>query len=771
MSINYPLLDNSLKKKPKNKPKQKFTNTISSSYHPKRINLDEIYEGILFPNKNKSHKKFNGKTIMNEALNIGKKMDTENTKREKDNPTLNFKYVDEIIEDAHLIARNNYVEKLSENFKVNLRKNFKDILIKSTAEEVDLLDKKLEQIDELKEKYEKAQMENSKLQTKLVNLNNELRHITHDLYEKTQIINKEQLKNQSIKTIQPIFEELIKEFPDEDPKDIVTDIKINKEKYLSQIHELNKFAFRISDLEKERKNDDNKNKAFQKDIQEKIFQQKQLTNSITTQLDKEYNVYKDEYDFLLKYKKENEYLRQILYNIYSWIKEYIPKKAYEVFIKKIGKDPLKNSKKFDVRIFNAKEFISLVQDCILSKVTNCYDGVLLRSTIAFGNYLARKHLKQYSKYRYDPVEAFKEIKAVIDSKEFENYQLIGVVKDLNHKKATSLLKIKELTHQLKKGKIKFQILENKFQKYIKLTGKKGHDSKDDKLPSHVNTNTNSSFTINSNKKEEKENTRKNKIKDKENALDKFRKKFFITNDGQKGKNKNKNNKHIQIQSASINKRTMTENNKINDTLFNTKTKENDEDDLYKETLLNIKNRTLNNYKLKSLQKKLRDLEFSKNHDKLIKTNGFNGKENLLVNIKDIMKEVYIENPRTFTAKKNKIYLTKPQGFVSETEKRKKRPLTTTFPKVNYGKDYEFISDKIMNDIDNIISKVNDIDLHDFTTDQNYKDKRNLNLFNKKPEEKIEKKNSIDSLLKEESGQSDEEEEITEEEEDDDDDKE
>ena len=68
----------------------------------------------------------------------------------------------------------------------------------------------------------------------------------------------------------------------------------------------------------------------------------------------------------------------------------------------------------------------------------------------------------------------------------------------------------------------------------------------------------------------------------------------------------------------------------------------------------------------------------------------------------------------------------------------------------------------MNDIDNIINRVNDFDLHDFTTDQNYKDKRNLNLFSKKTvQPPLEKKNSIDSLLKEESGQSYEEVEITE----------
>ena len=759
MSINYPLLDKSLQKK----TPQKNTRTISSSYHPKKINLDDIYEGILFTGKNKFHKKFSGKTIMNEAIMIGKKMNTETSEKNKENK-INFKYTDEIIQDAHFTARNNYVEKLSENFKINLRKNFKDILMKSTKEDVDELEKKLDLIEQVKSNYEKALLENSKLQNKLVNLNNELRTISHDLYEKTQLINKEQLKNISIKTVQPIFEELIKEFPEEDPKDIVTNLKINKEKYLSQIHELNKFNFKISDLEKERKNDDNRNKAFQNDIKEKIFQQKLLTNSIVSNLDKEYNVYKDEYDILLNYKKENEYLRQLLYTIYSWIKEYIPKKQYEIFTNKLGKDPLNNMKKFDVRIFHNKEYVSLVKECILNKVTTCYDGVLLRATIAFGNYLARKHLKQYKKYRYDPSTTFKEIKSVIDTKEFENYQLIGVIKDLNHKKANSILKIKELVHQLKKGKIKFQVLETKFQKYIKLNDKKRKLSHDEKLV-NIPSKTNSSFSLISNKIKEKSENKKIKEKEDENKMDKFKKKFFITNDGQKGKNKkNKNNKHIKIQSVSILKRAETEANKINDSFYDEK-KGDISNDLYKETLLNIKNRTLNNNKLKKLQKKLCDLEISKNHDKLIKTNGFSGKENLLLNIKDIMKEVYIENPRTFSGiKKNKMVLSSPKVFNFETEKRNKRPLTTKTSKVNYGQDYEFISDKIMKDIDDIIAKVNEIDLHDFTTDEKYKEKRNLNLFNKKPiEEKLKKKNSIDSLLKEESGQSYEEVEITEEE--------
>jgi len=65
-------------------------------------------------------------------------------------------------------------------------------------------------------------------------------------------------------------------------------------------------------------------------------------------------------------------------------------------------------------------------------------------------------LKYYNKNKYD------------NTKEFENYQLIGVIKDLSHKKAKSFLIIKEHIHYLKKGKIEFQVLETKFQKYIKL---------------------------------------------------------------------------------------------------------------------------------------------------------------------------------------------------------------------------------------------------------------------------------------------------------------
>ena len=70
----------------------------------------------------------------------------------------------------------------------------------------------------------------------------------------------------------------------------------------------------------------------------------------------------------------------------------------------------------------------------------------------------------------------------------------------------------------------------------------------------------------------------------------------------------------------------------------------------------------------------------------------------------------------------------------------------------------------MSDIDNIITKVNEIDLHDFSTDQNYKDKRKLNIFTKVEKEKTKRKNSIESLINEKNEENLSEEEESEEEE-------
>jgi hypothetical protein len=286
-----------------------------------------------------------------------------------------------------------------------------------------------------------------------------------------------------------------------------------------------------------------------------------------------------------------------------------------------------------------------------------------------------------------------------------------------------------------------------------------------------------------NKKEDSQKNQKDTKDNMRKTINGFysqRRKFFLTSDGQKGKkkfqametiNEEKNmgehsgndNKH----NSYMKKHFKTENNKINESFGGYS----DLNSLDKEILLEINNKSKHNEKIKKIHnKKLIDLQISKNHDKLIKSNGFNGTENLLMNIKSIMNEVlYSENPKHFfdniKNEKSKQYESIQQNKKTypylerfkELEKEKKfknfktinknmiRPFTS-MPKISYGRDYNDISNKIMGDIDNIISKINEIDLHDFSTDQNYKDKRKLNLFSQMGKEKVEKRNSIDSLL-------------------------
>ena len=314
-----------------------------------------------------------------------------------------------------------------------------------------------------------------------------------------------------------------------------------------------------------------KNSKFQSNIKDKILQQKQLTDSMVNHFEKEYKIYKDEHEILLNYTKENIVLRQLLYNIFSWIKSYIHPKKYEIFVKKLGYNPLNKKKKFDITIFNNKEFVSLVNENILSNVTTCYDGELLRTTIVFGNYLVRRHLNKKNKFRYDPVSTFREIKSVIDAKEFENYQLSGIIKNLNQKKINSHLKIKELEHQVQKAKIKYQVLLTKFQKYIKLTNKIKNQNtnsieeikKEEKkrsssaYPTLVKSRQGyeklntlqlkrklkekkiSEIKLKNDKKEnEKENKNiDNKNRKTVNGFHTEKRKFFLTSDGQKGKKK------------------------------------------------------------------------------------------------------------------------------------------------------------------------------------------------------------------------------------------
>ena len=767
--------------------------SVDSKIH-KNIDLDDVYD--VFSNTGK-REKLNGTSIMNEALEIGERIKTDYKKNQeqKNNILLpyNVKFKDQLVRNTQDSARTNYIENLSQKFKFNLNNNFKENLYKSNERGKLQLEKIMEKLFKIKQKYEIAKNENDILESQLVSINNELREISHDIVKKNQEINKQQIKFESFKVIQPVIEELVKEFPNEDPKKLISSFRLNKDKYIAKVYELDDLREKVYFMEKEKNNEEQKNNKFQMEMQSKIDHQKVFTEAKKSQYEKEYNVFKDEYETLKLYGKQNVYLKKMLYDLFILIKKYIPYKKYQEFVEKYGRDPSKNCKKFNETIFNHKLFVDLIKNNILNSVPNCYSGIQLRNTIAFSNYLARRHLKQSQSFRYDPSVTFREIKNLIDKKEFQNSQLTGIIKNLTKKNSDSELKIYELKHQLQIAKIKFETPLKKIQRYLKdQSFKKSVKEKNfvnldglNCLPTRSfssnkssRTKTFSEETVKKHLRLDDKNRGNSKEKkfipeddtiieiDKKNKTTsnflKVKKKFFITNDGQKGKKnyipkdiikeENKDNKFLILK---------TPNNTNNHAqLFNGKFPKN----LKK---FNIKD---NSKKTFILQKNLKDLEISENRDKILKTNGFNGTDNLLLHIKDIMKELLSNEASQqileLQNNKNKIDLLKKRPLtlkknpISKKKSRDQieaRPVTSV-PNISYGENYNSISNKIMSDIDNIITTINQIDLHDFSTDQNYQNKRKMNLFNKEPKEKIEKKkNSLDSIINEKSGEVNEEE--------------
>lgn len=131
MSLNYPLVNKNLSKKPSQNIKNKYPITIPQDFNfKKNINLEDLFGSIFFKSKNNYQKKFDGNEVVEEALQIGKRIKTESEEHHKDKAYIKFS--DELVQNTQISARNNYIENISRKFKLGLHENFKAELIKSS---------------------------------------------------------------------------------------------------------------------------------------------------------------------------------------------------------------------------------------------------------------------------------------------------------------------------------------------------------------------------------------------------------------------------------------------------------------------------------------------------------------------------------------------------------------------------------------------------------------------------------------------------------------
>ena len=306
--------------------------------------------------------------------------------------------------------------------------------------------KQLYEIMSLQEKIEEVLRKN-------IDYNKELSDNSNKIYELEQKVR--ELKEQN-KTYNE-FKELCQ---NQNPEDILREFKIKSEGN----HQL------FSDYENMRI--ELKRVKYEKDNYEKLYKDLLSYNYYSKDDNKEENkkeldeyrnrIYEleDEIDQNKNYKKENQILHNMLFQIYNLLFEAF---RLDKNIKINKKYNYIKKEDFTPNLFSSVEIANYVKLMIKSMKESTAEQEL-RETIVFANMLVRAYLPEKLSLRYRPSEILSEIKKLVDNNCVKLKKIEG-----NYK--LSLEKIRNLQNEINimKGKVKQE--EIKFEKYQKVVDK------------------------------------------------------------------------------------------------------------------------------------------------------------------------------------------------------------------------------------------------------------------------------------------------------------
>ena len=650
----------------------------------------------ILDKKNLNNNRLNPNNLILDALKIVEKLKSKKYLENRNNLEIS-----EIIEDTKIRARTSYINNKTEKSKMEIKEQFSKALKSINKKVLNNLENNFHEIINIKNSYIEIMKENEMLDYELSNINKDVRILNKKLFNLNDEISKWQIKFNPFKKVMPFFEGLIRLFPNEEPKNLIINFFENKQKSIEYIHRLNKLEENFFDISNQRDKILHIENEERNHIESRIKEEKKLFETREKILKQEIFLYQSHYDNLQILNANKQKLKLKLIKLYKIIKKYIPHDNYNKFIEKIGYNPIKDEKEFDPSIFDNKYFSELIIECIINKASESNEGKLLRNTIVFTNYLSRKYLIENKKnnYRYEPVKTFRELKNYIDNLNFENNSLKALLINLKQKQSDLKYKRKNLEYILKKSKIEYKELLLKLEKAKKIQL--------DLFKSKNNINKNIENTKEYKLiKSKSNNNLKFKINNKDNLFNTIEyynnsktSKLFITHTNkikEKKKNINKENKII-IENEKINKKTGKE---------------------LKEIIKNFKT--------------IKNIKISNNKDKLYKTNGFNSTGNLFLQTQKILKEIYenekiFKNPKSNKIKTDKLTIETSEEFPSLIYNRKKhqkedkfkteeskRPFSSILIKEN---NYKMISNKIINNIDNIIDTLNGLKMEDIKIDE------------------------------------------------------
>ena len=344
------------------------------------------------------------KKIIKNALNLANKqiLESNNEKSEALNQSKN-KTINSFLFDI------NNKDKKIDQLRLLSAQKLEDFKIASNL----ILEKTKKETKEYVSKLERIKKENQMLGKKYYDLKNQYEDTIKK--HKTNLSQIEQMKQSEDFLIlnKPVFNDFLKQFKSQSPKEIIQEIEKQKEGFNSLTGEynstVNKIIFnkKIYDLKIERE------EKKIKDVNEQIHKLEDENSLVQQNFGNVVEKLKKEIKNLQGLKEDNDKYRKMLYQLYNrLIGAFSLDKDIHVNRKylKLKKEDYKPNLLDDNEIF---KYITLM----IASMNRSTSGQLLRETIAYCNMITRVYLKNKINLKYEPYSTFKDLKDIMEKNE------------------------------------------------------------------------------------------------------------------------------------------------------------------------------------------------------------------------------------------------------------------------------------------------------------------------------------------------------------------
>ena len=416
-------------------------------------NISKKLETMIIPSKIIKHttqkelidlqeklSRINADELISKALNSAKNNEYSVLKEK------NF----ELLEELRNNAISNYIDYLTEKDKNIIKEQFikeiDEFKIKSNI----LINKKEEITSEYKSKMNYIFKENSILNDKLYEFNNRFNELQKTCIEKEDEIIKLKEKLRLYKENEKLLNLFYDNFHDKAPLDIVKSYKEKHQGEIELMEENEALKVKIKNLKLRMAEEDDRMKKYIKNLRDKIDDLIAERNELYENHSDKFGEINYLYQSNKKLKEKNNLLHNMLYQLYN--------KLIEAF--KLDKNINLKEKYLHItqedfipNIFDDEELGRYIKIMIATTKPALSDQ-LLRETVANANMILRLFLKNNVNLnlRFDPVVTFRELKAFMENREdkiknlearIKKYQIILNSNEINEKKYENMIRYYE----------------------------------------------------------------------------------------------------------------------------------------------------------------------------------------------------------------------------------------------------------------------------------------------------------------------------------------